>query len=235
MNTKAETVEELHSRRKNLHMGMCKLLREDLSFQAEARLAGGSAPPDTMRAIKERVFRDFDEQTQEHGRIGEAAFNDDVEYKRLMTEAIRGKASALEKLGIYLESVAAAMDTPDLAGIFRAPLADFADRAAVLRLRTGIAAFPWAAVVLERSADLDLGDFDAGLVSGQAREHVADALGGNPNVRSVRVKGVRLELSCGWQTAELDWAGKGEAVGAAPATVSLLLSSCSCLTSLDLR
>ena len=35
MNPKAETVEELQMRRKVLHMGMCKLLREDLSLLAD--------------------------------------------------------------------------------------------------------------------------------------------------------------------------------------------------------
>ncbi len=37
MNPKAETVEELQRRRKGLHLGMCKLLREDLSIMAERR------------------------------------------------------------------------------------------------------------------------------------------------------------------------------------------------------
>ncbi len=37
MNPKAETVEELQRRRKGLHLGMCKLLREDLSIMAEHR------------------------------------------------------------------------------------------------------------------------------------------------------------------------------------------------------
>jgi hypothetical protein len=235
MNPKVETVDELHRRRKNLHMGMCKLLREDLFLQAEARPAGGSAPPDTMRAIKERIIKDFDAQTQEHEMVGEAAFNDDAEYKRLMGESIDGKAHALVKLDIYLESVAATMGSADLARIFSARLADFADQAAVLGLRTGITDFPWAAVVLERSVDLDLGDFDAALVSGQARELVASALWGNSNVRSLLVKGVKLELSSGWETAELDWAKKSEAIQAAPVTVSLLLRNCSCLTALDLR
>ncbi len=32
MNPKAETVEELQERRKNLHMGMLKLAREDLAL-----------------------------------------------------------------------------------------------------------------------------------------------------------------------------------------------------------
>ncbi len=37
VNPKAETVEELQRRRKGLHLGMCKLLREDLSIMAEQR------------------------------------------------------------------------------------------------------------------------------------------------------------------------------------------------------
>ncbi len=39
VNPKAETVEELQRRRKGLHLGMCKLLREDLSIMAEQRAA----------------------------------------------------------------------------------------------------------------------------------------------------------------------------------------------------
>jgi hypothetical protein len=39
VNPKAETVEELQRRRKGLHLGMCKLLREDLSIMAEIRAA----------------------------------------------------------------------------------------------------------------------------------------------------------------------------------------------------
>ncbi len=39
MNPKAETVEDLQRRRKGLHLGMCKLLREDLSIMADQRAA----------------------------------------------------------------------------------------------------------------------------------------------------------------------------------------------------
>ena len=35
MNPKAETVEELQGRRKNLHMGMLKLAREDLALSLQ--------------------------------------------------------------------------------------------------------------------------------------------------------------------------------------------------------
>ncbi len=38
VNPKAETVEELQARRKNLHIGMIKLAREDLSLTLQAAL-----------------------------------------------------------------------------------------------------------------------------------------------------------------------------------------------------
>ncbi len=38
MNPKAETVEDLLARRKNLHMGMLKLAREDLALKLQAAL-----------------------------------------------------------------------------------------------------------------------------------------------------------------------------------------------------
>jgi hypothetical protein len=231
VNPKAETVEELQGRRKALHLGMLKLLREDLALKAEADFAD-RASPDTIRGIKERIVGDLDALTKEHEQILADAYNDDTEYKRRMNEAIDGKAHALQKMGVYLESLAAAMG--DVETIFRAPLTDFASKAAVLRLQTGITQFPWEAVVVERSADLDLGEWDADSVSAQARELVAGALRGNPNVRSVRMKGVRLDLSLGWSTTELTWGGDS-GVKAPLATVSLLLRSCACLSKLDLR
>ena len=38
MNAKAETSEDLQGRRKRLHVGMCKLVREDIALQAEQTL-----------------------------------------------------------------------------------------------------------------------------------------------------------------------------------------------------
>ncbi len=40
MNPKAETVEELLARRKNLHMGMLKLAKEDLALTLQAGIDG---------------------------------------------------------------------------------------------------------------------------------------------------------------------------------------------------
>ncbi len=51
VNPKAETVEELLSRRKNLHMGMVKLAREDLSLTLQAEIDSHKVtPPSPSRA-----------------------------------------------------------------------------------------------------------------------------------------------------------------------------------------
>ena len=234
VNPKAETVEELQARRKNLHLGMCKLLREDLALKAEAKLAGSFASQDVRSRIRKQITADFDSQTQRHQDVGVALFNDNAVYKRLMSEAIDGTTYAIQKIGVYLESVAGAIGQSELDIILYAPLADFASRATVLRLRTGIAEFPWVEVVEERRADIQLGDWDAASASPQALELVASALGGNANVRSVTVNGVKLVLSEGWTTDWLDWACHA-AVMALPATAAMVLRNCGSLTRLDLR
>jgi hypothetical protein len=59
VNPKAKTVEELQGRRKTLHMGMCKLLREDLVLQADLVDASASTDtsPDAIRRIKSESQR----------------------------------------------------------------------------------------------------------------------------------------------------------------------------------
>jgi hypothetical protein len=227
VNPKAETVEDLQGRRKALHLGMCKLLREDLVLVAESRHADCSAISGAG-AIKERITQDFDSQTREHEGVDAAAYNDDNVYRHCMFEAIDGKAHAITKMEVYLESAAAGRVT-DL--VFNAALKDFDCWATTLRLRTGITAFPWEDVVKERSPDIDLDEWDAALVSEQARELVAGALQSNRNVRSVTVKGVKLALSDGWATTEIKW----EQVPALPVTVALLVRNCTLLSTLDIR
>ena len=55
VNPKAETVEELQARRKNLHLGMCKLLLEDLANLTEQRMA-------EQMAILEKFYNHYDSQ-----------------------------------------------------------------------------------------------------------------------------------------------------------------------------
>ena len=234
VNPKVETVEELLCRRKNLHLGMCKLLREDLALTAEQMLADRRSDAH-VGGIRDRVIVEFNQLTSAHERVDAADFNEDERYKELMTEAIDSKAYALLKMVVYLESAAAAADQPDILDNIRdPPLARFADPTVVLPLRTGIADFPWAAVVADKSPEIDLGHWDAAPVAPRALESVAAALGGNGNIRVVTVKGVKLALSEGWATARLEWADNA-AVKALPATVAVVLWNCSALTSLDLR
>ena len=233
VNPKAETVEELQERRKNLHLGMCKLLREDLALKAEQQLADRKADADT-RGIRDRVVAEFDELKVKHESEHPNVFNADEKYKELMVEAIDGKAYALLKMDVYLESAEAAADRTALDRIRDARLQEFADPAVVPQLRTGITQFPWAAVITHKSPEIDLGDWNAAGLPPQARDLIVDALGGNANIRVVAVKGVKLALSEGWRTAQLEWASNA-AVEALPATVALVLCNCRGLTSLDIR
>jgi hypothetical protein len=52
VNPKAETVEELLARRKNLHMGMLKLAREDLAITLKAGIDAYKVPhPETTTIL----------------------------------------------------------------------------------------------------------------------------------------------------------------------------------------
>ena len=233
MNPKVETVEELQGRRRRLHLGMCKLLREDLAFKAADGAADAGA-----RAIWASIAGEYDALTRGHEQLGVDEFNVDERYKALMSEAIDGKAHALLKMEVYLESAAAGFDAAALARIRDAPLAHFADPTVVLPLRTGITHFPWAALVKDKSPEIDLGEWDAAPVPATARELVAGALGSNANIRAVTVKGRKLDLREGWATTRLEWADNAAvnaAIKALPATVALVLQNCGQLTSLDLR
>ena len=251
VNPRAETVEELQSRRKNLHVGMCKLLREDLALKAEQLLADRSQAAGAGKirdrvstefevgGIRDLVVMEFDELTRAHERVDADAFNsDDAEYKRLMAEAIDGKALALLKLGVFLESAARGSDRAALDRIRDAPLAYFADPAVVLPLQTGVTQFPWAAVVRDKSPEIDLGDWDAAPVAAQALTSVSTALVRNTNIRVVIIKGGKLPLIEGWVTTRLEWVETKAfqtAMKALPATVALVLRNCVALTLLDLR
>ncbi len=165
---------------------------------------------------------------------GENEFNKDEKYKQLMVWAIDSKAQARKKMDFYLECSACGFDAEALSRICDEPLKNFSSRATLKALRTGIDMFPWKAVVEENNASIDLNDWDAAEISRQALRHVVRALGSNSNILSVRIKGVRLDFSDGWETKVLDWR-ENEAVSALPATVAALLWNCTRLSSLDLR
>ena len=183
-------------------------------------------------AIRDRVIMEYNSLTQQHEHIETETFNVDDEYKKMMNEVIDSKRHALDKLEIYLESVLIDSDTRNR--IREAPLIEFAYQHTVLRLRTGILQFPWAAVVKDMNPEIDLGEWNATTSTEKARKIVAGALGNNANTRILTVKGVKLGLKDGWETTELEWA-ENAAVQALPATVALILENCHCLTSLDLR
>ena len=185
--------------------------------------------------IKECIKEQFDSLVREHEGVDQVTFNeDDTKYKLLMAEAIDGKAYALLKMEVFLDSVAAGLDELSVERILHAPIRSFASPAAVLELRTGLIDFPWKAVVEERSASIVLGGWNAAGVAKQSLEFVVSSLNKNTNLRSIAVNDEKLDLPDGWASTKLQWESS-KVVKAMPATVAVLLQNCSCLTSLNLR
>ncbi len=184
--------------------------------------------------IKDRIKCDFDKLVEQHESKETSEFNKDDVYKCLMSEAIDGKAYALLKMNIYIESLEDSFDERALAKIFDFPIKGFESPAAVLELRTDIVGFPWKEIVEEKNAAVDIGGWNAEGVAPKAIEHVSNALRSNTNLRSIDAAGVKLDLLEGWLTTTIDWKSK-VVVTELPATAALLLRNCVRVTNLNLR
>ncbi len=187
-----------------------------------------------LNRIRDQIKGDFDALVGKHENQDILNFNDDHVYKQLMSEAIDGKAYALSKMKIYIESLKDGFREAALERIFNAGIESFGSPATVLELQTDIAGFPWKQIVEEKSASVDIDKWDAKGVAPKAVERVAAALRGNSNLHAVDVHGVRLGLPAGWASTEIEWDGK-VAVTRLPSTVALLLRNCAGLTSLNIR
>ena len=178
---------------------------------------------------------EFDLLVKTHNDHPPEIFNsDDEKYKSIIIEAIDGKAHAKQKMNIWLEAVLAGSQQDHCNQIFHAPITDFACPGKKLELQTGIVDFPWKQVVVEKSADINLGDWNAAEISESKLDFVVSALASNLNTRFFFVKGVKLCLEQGWETCKVDWSNK-EVLSELPATVSILLRGCTRLTELNLR
>jgi hypothetical protein len=184
--------------------------------------------------IKDRIKCDFNKLVEQHECQPTSEFNKDDVYKCLMSEAIDGKAYALLKMDIYIESLEDSFDERALSRIFDSPIKSFGSPAIVLELRTDIVGFPWKKIVEDKSAAVDIGGWNAEGVAPKAIEYVCNALRSNANLRSVDAASVKLDLKEGWSTTAIDWKSK-EAVTLLPATAALLLRNCTHVTNLNIR
>ncbi len=201
-------------------------------------MAQGQAQQDILKTkiknIKERIKGDFNKLVEQHECRDISEFNNDGTYKYLMSEAIDGKAYAILKMDIYIESLESNFQERALDKIFDCPIMNFKSPAAVLELRTDIVGFPWTEIVEEKSAAVDIGGWNADGVAPKAIEYVVNALRSNINLRSVDAASVKLDLKEGWATKTIDWESK-EAITLLPATAALLLRNCTRATNLNIR
>ena len=153
---KGLTLEQLVERRKELHMAMVSNLKEELSIQAPAALGGSEATVAAAAALLDSVKRSLKDLELKYNDICAEDFNNDTFYKTLMAEAIEAKSLALIKVRIFANQLNQGSTLETLNAITQMPLGDFASRAVLLELETGMVDFPWKEVV-EKSASVNFG------------------------------------------------------------------------------
>ena len=179
------------------------------------------------------ILRDFDALVNMHRNTPPEKFNDDdLEYKRIITEAIDCKAFACLKMNLWLQAVRTECSKEHCERIFEAPLLDFASAGKKLRLQTGILEFPWTAVVDDKSPEVDLSTWSTVTADENKIALVSRALAGNMNLRTFEVSGGQLRLDKGWETTEIDWSSKDNLPAEA---TTMVLQCCTRLTKLNLR
>jgi hypothetical protein len=260
MNLKGLTLEQLIERRKLLHLAMLKNLKEELYIEAQGLRSESLEPSLSLTsgteqtsvnvdesssvstnqltskfdAIMDRITNDFGGLVRVHKEVPVEKFNEDTEFKRLITDAIDGKAMALCKMKIYLGALNEHRRADHMDKIFNFDYMELKSEAAQLQLKTGIDNFPWKSVVEDKSPKIDLGCWDASKEIKEDIQHVVSALGKNTHINSIVLKNVEVRLNEAWNTMSINMSNNA-AVKELPATVALLLRNCKLLTSLDLR
>ena len=235
---KGLTLEQLVERRKELHMAMVSNLKEELFIQAPAALGGSEATVAAAATLLESVKRSLEDLELKYNDICAEDFNNDTLYKTLTTEAIEAKSLALIKVRIFAHQLNKGSRMETLDAITQMPLGDFASRAVLLELETGIVDFPWKEVV-GNAASVYFGLWSPEGVDQEKFEVVSAELGKNTNLRKAAWMGrdgqqLSLTLPEGYAIRELDWSGSLE-IKQSPAIASLLIRQCLQLETLDLR
>jgi Ran GTPase-activating protein (RanGAP) involved in mRNA processing and transport len=223
VNLKGLTIEQLVARRKGLHLASARSLGEELALAAAARHeaqvaatavagSGGSAGlglASALVVVRDRALRDFADLVCRHEGVDATAFNNDELYKAMTAEAVDAGALALRKMDVFAEVLAAAggqghgggatqggRSSDELERVLDAPLAAFANAAAVLQLRAGLPGFPWREVVEGRSS-LDFGGWSPAGCEPWRLEIARIALAAHGNALRVLVRSGAASLLLG--------------------------------------
>ena len=180
---KGLTLEQLVQRRKELHMAMVANLKEELSFQAPAVLSRSEALVTSATAVLKSVEQQFRTLENKYMDTAAHAFNDDLLYKTLTTEAIEGKSLAIKKVEIYADQLNKGAGVDILEAILERPLQDFSSRAVVLELETGMCDFPWSDVV-DQKAIVNFGRWRPEGTAPDKLNFAVEELFKNPNFRT---------------------------------------------------
>eukprot|EP00292_Cryptomonas_paramecium_P001805 CAMPEP_0113684470 /NCGR_PEP_ID=MMETSP0038_2-20120614/14023_1 /TAXON_ID=2898 /ORGANISM="Cryptomonas paramecium" /LENGTH=963 /DNA_ID=CAMNT_0000604227 /DNA_START=13 /DNA_END=2904 /DNA_ORIENTATION=- /assembly_acc=CAM_ASM_000170 len=189
INLKCLTLEQLEERRKGLHLAMLQNLREELAvdckicieeFSSEKRKSAKTAlASHSYLENVDCILEEFKGVESKHKSVGSDVFNNDDEYKRLLSEALEAKAGLIEKQQSIMKlSLAGAKDFQ----LKRFDMVPHSDCMITCSLPNNI---QWDDVLVD-PCKLDSLDVRLELSCGHAA-CVFDAAFGNPRYKSVRI------------------------------------------------
>ena len=226
---KGLTLDQLIERRKALHMAMFANLREELTIQAPTKLGSSEAASSQGAALLESVWQQFESLGTKYEETPPDDFNDDKLYQTFTAEAIEGKSLAVKKVEIFADQLRKGASVLVLHSIKKRPLTDFASRAVVLELETGMMDFPWRDVVDEKAV-VNFGRWRPERKEATKLEFAMAELFGNANFRTATLRcrdGLEhgLTLPEGLASRLIDW-DNNPAVVESPFFASLLIQRC---------
>ena len=235
---KGLTLEQLVERRKALHMAMVANLKEELSIQAPAALSGSDSAASCAAGLLESVGKQFEALKRRYEDTPPDDFNDDGLYKTYTAEAIEGKSLAIKKVEIFADQLRKGAGAQTLDAIMARPLGDFASRAVVLELETGMPDFPWRDVV-DGKAVVNFGRWRPERIEPSKLDRAVAELFSQANFRTAMLlcrdgEDHSLTLPEGVASKWIAWSQK-RAAEESPAFAALLIQRCAAVETLDLR
>jgi hypothetical protein len=191
--------------------------------------------------VETAVRKEFEEIIVSHGNMDPDVFNDDENYKQLLTEAIVAKSLAIQKSKMCFDWMKESNDRDivhqHVQRILDQSLKNFADQGTVIELETGTFGFPWADVI-QKSASINFGEWSPKEMKTRARQGALDKiiadLASNENLRMITVGTNQLIFADGWATKEIDWQSSA-AVKHSPDVTALIIYCFNSLSSICLR
>jgi len=97
-NIKTETVEQIESRKKEMHMTAFEVLRVELDNEIDEIKTSKKVDDSEMQKLRETIFKACDQVLESHKKKGHGEYNDPSKYSALVREMLDTKKMAISKV-----------------------------------------------------------------------------------------------------------------------------------------